>query len=114
MHLKLKNKYLETKLIKSDFKILKIFIKLNIIKNIKLKDNSNNIYIISLNNESFFKEFINFHKPSKPVKITLKNLKNLNKKSSRLFLMSTNKGLINNIEAEQLKIGGFIILDILQ
>lgn len=112
LHLQLNNKFFKTKLINSDFQILKIFLKLNIIKSIKLYNN--NIYIIYLNNESSFKNFLNLHKPSKPVKINLKNIIKINRKNSDLFLISTNKGIINNLEAEKYKIGGFIILKILQ
>jgi len=114
LHLQLNNKFFKTKLIKSDFQILNIFLKLNIIKSVKLYNNINNIYIIYLNNESSFKNFLNLHKPSKPVKINLKNIIKINRKNSNLFLISTNKGVINNLEAEKLKIGGFIILKILQ
>lgn len=119
MHMKLNNKFFKTSLIKSDFKIINIFIKLNIIKNVKQIYNYNNKsknknYLIYLNNNSSFKNFLNLHKPSSPVKINLKNIIKLNKKSTRLFLISSNKGLINNIEAEKLKVGGFLILNILQ
>lgn len=112
LHLQLKNKFFKTKLVQSDFQILNIFLKLNIIKSIKLYEN--NTYIIYINNESSFKNFLNLHKPSKPVKINLKNIIKINRKSSNLFLISTNKGVINNLEAEKYKIGGFIILKILQ
>lgn len=37
----------------------------------------------------------------------------MNKKSNKLFLISTNKGILNNIEAENKKLGGFVILNIL-
>jgi len=112
LHLQLKNKFFKTTLIKSDFQILNIFLKLNIIKSVKLYNEK--VYIIYLNNESSFKNFLNLHKPSKPVKINLKNLIKINRKNSNLFLISTNKGVINNLEAEKCKIGGFIILKILQ
>lgn len=110
INIKLNNKLVKTKLTKSDFKILNIFLKLNIITNIKIF--KKNEYIITINNNSAFKNFKNLYKPSKPVKINLRSIINNNKKNKNLFFISTTKGLINNIEAENNKIGGFLILKI--
>lgn len=112
LHLKLKNSIFKTNLVKSDFEIIKIFIKLNIIKSVKLY--KKNKFIITINNNSSFNNFLNLHKPGKPVKISLKNIIKINRKNHKLFIISTNKGLINNLEAEKYKLGGFIILNILQ
>lgn len=112
IHLKFKNKFFKTTLIKSDFQILNIFLKLNVIKGIKLYNKKT--FIIYLNNNSSFTNFLSLHKPSKPVKINLKNIIKINRKGSKLFLISTNKGIINNLEAEKYKTGGFVILQILQ
>lgn len=111
LNLNLKNKMFKTKLIKSDFVVLKIFLKLNIIKNIKLY--KKNTYIIYLNNDVFLKNLINLYKPSKPTKINLKNLIEINRKKTNLFFISTNLGLISNIEAEKNKIGGILVFKIL-
>ena len=111
LNLNFKNKMVKINLNKSDFKILKIFLKLNIIKNIKLYKKKT--YIITLNNSTVLKNIINLYKPSKPVKITLKNIIKINRKRSNLFFLSTNTGIINNIEAEKNKIGGILIFKIL-
>ena len=112
LHLKLKNKFLKTKLIKSDFKLLKIFLKLNIINGVKHASKTKNLYIIHINNECAFNNFQNLYRPSKPVKITLKSIIKINKKNTKLFIISTNKGLLNNIEAEKEKVGGILVLNI--
>lgn len=111
INIKLKNKFIKLKLLKSDFKILNIFIKLNIVKNIKLIKNKN--YLIMLNNDAAFKNFINLYKPSHPIKINLKEIINNNKNNKKIFYLTTSKGLINNIEAENNKIGGFLVFKIL-
>lgn len=104
----LKNNILKIKLYKNDFKILKIFFKLNIIKNIKYYDKNN--YIIYLNNKNNYKNIENLYKPSKLLYIKLKDIKKINRKKSNLFYISTNKGLINNFEAEKKNLGGIIIM----
>lgn len=111
LNLNLKNKMFKTKLVKSDFVILKIFLKLNIIKNIKLYEKD--IYMINLNTDVFFKNIINLYKPSKPVKINLKNLNKINRTKTNLFFISTNVGVISNIEAQKNKIGGVLVFELL-
>jgi ribosomal protein S8 len=109
----LKKKNLKIKLNKKDIQILKIFLKLNIIK--LIKQNNNNIFDISfqyINGEVVFKNIKNLNKPSKPTIINLKQILEINKKKNCILFLSTNKGLINNFEAERYKIGGIIILQI--
>ena len=110
LNLQLKNKIIKIKLVKSDFKILKIFIQLNIIKNIKLY--KNNLYLIKLNNNTLLKNLINLYKPSRPNKINLKSIIKINRKKSNLFYLSTNIGIINNFEAEKNKVGGILLLKV--
>lgn len=106
----LKNKIIKIKLYKNDFKILKIFLKLNIIKN--LKKCNNNKYILVFNNNNNFNNIINLYKPSNISFIKLKNIIKINRKKPKLFYISTNKGVINNFEAEKLKVGGVLVFSI--
>jgi len=109
----LKKKNLKIKLNKKDITILKIFLKLNIIK--LVKHNNNNIFNISfqyINNDVVFKNIKNLNKPSMPFIMSLKQIIEINKKKNHILFLSTNKGLINNFEAEKYKIGGILILQI--
>lgn len=106
----LKKKKLKTKLNKNDRIILNIFIKLNIIRLIKNNKNIFTIYFQYVNNEPLFKNIKNMYKPSKPVFINYKQIKKINKKNNFIFYISTNKGVINNFEAEKFKVGGILIL----
>jgi ribosomal protein S8 len=108
----LKKKNLKIKLNKKDLQILKIFLKLNIIKLIKQNNNVFNISFQYINNDVVFNNIKNLNKPSKPVIVNLKQILEINKKKNHILFLSTNKGLINNFEAEKYKIGGIIILQI--
>lgn len=108
----LKKKNLKIKLNKKELKILKIFLQLNIIKLIKINKNIFNIYFQYINNEPVFYSIKNIYKPSKPTFISLKQINKINKKSNYIFFISTNKGLVTNLEAEKYGIGGVLILKI--
>lgn len=108
----LKKKNLKIKLNKKDLQILKIFLKLNIIKLVKQNKNIFNISFQYINNDTVFNNIKNLNKPSKPVIINLKQIQEINKKKNYILFLSTDKGLINNFEAEKYKIGGIIILQI--
>lgn len=110
ININLNNKIIKTKLVKSDFKILNIFIKLNII--VSIKPIKNNEYLILLNNNTIFKNFKNMYKPSKLISVSLKTIRVNNKKNKNIFYLSTNKGIINNVEAENNQVGGFLVLQI--
>lgn len=93
---------------KNELNFLKKLIKLNIIKYVFSK---NNKYILILN---FFKKnklifnLKNLYKPSHNKIIGNKVINKINKKN-KLFLLTSNKGIINNYEAEKKKTGGLII-----
>jgi len=109
----LKNDHVKiNKLNKNDFKIIKIFLKLNIIKIVKNKNNNFVLYFKYLNKNTIFGNVKNFYKPSKPCFLNLKEIKKINKKKNNIFILSTNKGLITNFEAEQNNVGGILILTI--
>lgn len=104
----IKKKILITSLNKNELGLLKKLIKLNIIKFVFKK---NNKYIIILN---FFKKnklifnIKNLFKPSNNKILKFKNIKKINN-NNKLLIISSNKGIINNYEAEKKKIGGLII-----
>lgn len=107
----LKNSYLIiTKLNKNDYKIIKLFMKLNVVKTLKIKNKKYYLYLKYKNNNTILGNIKNLHKPSKPYFLNLKELKKINKKKNNIFILSTNKGLITNFEAEKNKIGGLVIL----
>jgi ribosomal protein S8 len=104
----IKKKILITNINNNELFLLKKLIKLNIIKYVFKK---NSKYIVILN---FFKKnklifnIKNLFKPSNNNNIKYKNIKKINKKN-KLLIISTNKGLINNYEAEKKKTGGLVI-----
>lgn len=97
---------------KKNINILKAFIKINIIKFINIKNNKIIVYINYKNNKPVFNNIINIFKSSNKKFISLKNLKKISNKHNWVFILSTNKGLINNYEALKLKVGGLIIAKI--
>jgi ribosomal protein S8 len=91
-------------------------VKLNLITIVKKNINKNlivDIYFQYIGGEPLFKNIKNLNKPSKTTLINYKQLLKINKKNNSLFIISTNKGLITNFEAEKYKIGGNIILKII-
>lgn len=108
----LKKKKLKINMNKKETKILKIFLQLNIIKLVKNKKNKFIIYFQYINNNPIFGNIQNMYKPSKLSFINLKQIIKINKKNNYIFFLSTNKGIINNFEAEKNKIGGILILKI--
>lgn len=109
----LRNSYMILeKINKKDFIIIQIFIKLGVIKHVKIKNNKYWIYLKYLNKNTIFNNIKNFNKPSKPYFLNLKEIIKINKKKNNIFYLSTNKGLITNFEAEKNKIGGLLIFTI--
>lgn len=112
LNLILKNKIIKTKLNKNDFNIIRIFIKLNILKSVKLYNNSKNIFMIHININNDYKNIHNLYKPSKISFIKLKEIIKINKKNSKIFFLSTSHGIINNFEAEKKKLGGVLLMNL--
>ena len=116
LNYKYKNKKLNLKIKKKDYKIIQIFLKLNIIKLIKTEKNKYNsisIYFQYICNEPVYRNIKNLNKPSKPTLINYKQLIKINNKNNNIFILSTNKGLITNFEAENYRIGGIIIFKVI-
>ena len=104
----IKKKILIINIKNKEINFLKKLIKLNIIKFIFKK---NNKYILILN---FYKKkklifnIKNLYKPSNNIILRYKNIKKINKKN-KIILITSNKGIVNNYEAEKKKTGGLII-----
>lgn len=97
---------------KKNINILKVFIKINVIKFINIKNNKIIVYINYKNNKPIFINIINLFKNSNKKFISLKNLKKISLKHNWIFILSTNKGIINNYEALKLNIGGLVLAKI--
>lgn len=108
----LKKKNIKILINKKDLKILKIFIKLNLISSIKINHNTYNVIFHYIDNEPTFKNIKNLFKTSNMIYLNLNQIKKINKKNNSIIILSTNKGLITNFEAEQYKIGGIVVLKI--
>jgi ribosomal protein S8 len=104
----IKKKNLITNINNKELNFLKKLIKMNIIKFVFKK---NNKYIIILNlykkNKLIF-NIKNLYNTSNYKYLKYKNIKKINKKN-KLLIISSNKGIINNYEAETKKTGGVII-----
>lgn len=94
---------------KKNLTILKAFLKLNIIKFIKIDKEKLIVYINYFNEKPIFNNIINMFKPGNKKYLTLKNLKKINKKYNWIFLISSNKGIINSYEAIKLNTGGLLL-----
>lgn len=96
----------------NNMNIIKNFIKINLIKYIFLKNNKIVAFLNYYNNRPVFKNIINLFSYSNKKTISLKNIKKINNKHNWIILISTNKGILNNFEAEKLGVGGLIIAKI--
>lgn len=94
---------------KKNLNNLKIFIKLNIIKFIKIENNKLIVYINYINGKPIFKNIINLYKSSNKKFIKNKEIKKLLINKKYVFILSTNKGIITSYEAINLNVGGLIL-----
>jgi ribosomal protein S8 len=106
--LKYNKKMIRTKINKNDFNLIKIFLKLNILKIVK--KNNYNIFDIFINNKYLLKNIKNLYKPSSKKFICYKELKKLTTKKKWLLILSTNKGLITNLDAIKKKTSGILLI----
>ena len=97
---------------KNNINFFKSFIKLGIIKFIKIEKIYIKVYINYINNKPIFKNITNLYKPGRKMYVSLKNLKKINDKHNWIIILSTNQGIMNNFEAVKKKIGGVIIAKI--
>jgi len=92
-----------------NFNLLKIFLKLNIIKFVKIDGKILYAHINYIENRPIFKNIVNLFKPGHNYYISYKNLKKISIKKNWILIISTNKGLMNNFEAVEKKLGGLLI-----
>lgn len=108
--LKYKKKYIKTNLNKNNKNLIKILIKLNFIKFIKLE--KKNTYFIFINNSNPFKNIKNLYKPSSKFSISYKELKKLSLKKKWIMILSTNNGILTNFESIKKRTSGILIATI--
>lgn len=94
---------------KNNINILKIFIKIKLIKFIKIQDNKIIVYINYIKNKPIFKNIVNLYKPGNKKFITLKTLKKITLKHNWILIISSPKGIINNFDALKIKTGGLLL-----
>ena len=113
---KIKNGYLakKSKIInqksKQNINILNIFLKEGFIKSYKINSNNQiDIYLKYKKNKAVISDIKRLSKPGKRLYITNKNLY---KKKTGFFLISTSIGILTNLQAKKLNIGGELICKI--
>ena len=93
----------------NNLNLLKLLLKINIIKFIKIEDKNIYVYINYVNNKPVFNNITNLFKPGHKIFISLKNLKKVSKKHNWILILSTNLGVLNNFEAIEKGVGGVLI-----
>ena len=113
---KIKNGYLakKSKIIhqnsKQNINILNIFLREGFIKTYKINSkNQLDIYLKYKNNKAVISEIKRLSKPGKRLYI---DNKNLYKKKSGFYLISTSIGILTNLQAKKLNVGGELICKI--
>nr|YP_010394061.1 ribosomal protein S8 [Peronospora belbahrii]DAZ88069.1 TPA_asm: ribosomal protein S8 [Peronospora belbahrii] len=113
---KIKNGYLakKSKIIehnsKQNMNILNILTKEGFIKSYKLNSkNQLDVYLKYKNNKPVIKELKRLSKPGKRLYITNKNLY---KRKTGLYLISTSMGILTDLQAKKLNVGGELICKI--
>lgn len=94
---------------KKNLTIIKQFIKIGIIKYAIIKNEFIMGFINYVNDRPVFSKILNFYKSSNNKYISLKNIIKMSSKYNWVLILSTNKGIINSIEAIELRVGGLII-----
>ena len=93
----------------NNLKLIKLLIKLNIVKFIKINNKLIKLYLNYIFNKPIFQNIVNIYKPSKKSFLNVKNINAINNSKNYILIISTNKGILTNFEAEKLKCGGVII-----
>lgn len=106
-----KKKFFFHKINKNELNFIKILIKYNIIKRVKLLKNNSIIFLKYFNNTNVLK-ISNLYQPSSKKVIKLEEVKKLSLKKNNIFLLSSNKGIISNIDALCKKTGGVLLAKI--
>ena len=109
---KIKNGYLANKSkitnqkSKQIINILNIFVKEGFIRSYKINSNQLDIYLKYRKNKSVI---IELKRLSKPGKRLYKNNKELYKKKKGIYILSTSMGLVTDLQAKQLNVGGELL-----
>ena len=116
---KIKNGYLAKKYKITQYKskqiinILNILIKEGLIKSYQISKKKNNIIYIYLkykDNKSIIHQIIRISKPSKRIYIKNKDLFKIKKRG--IYIISTSYGVITDLQAKKLNLGGELICNI--
>lgn len=94
---------------KSNLNLLKTFLKINVIKFIKIENEYIFVQINYINNKPVFTNITNLFKPGHKTFISLKNLKKISEKHNWILILSTSQGILNNFEAIKKNVGGILI-----
>lgn len=97
---------------KININILKSFLKINIIKFVKIDSKRIFVYINYINDKPIYNNIINMFKASNKKFINLNTIKKINKKHNWILIISTSKGILNSFEAINLKVGGIMLAKI--
>ena len=109
---KIKNGYLANKSkitnqkSKQIINILNIFVKEGFIRSYKIDSNQLDIYLKYRKNKSVIMELKRISKPGKRLYITNKDLY---KKKKGIYILSTSMGIITDLQAKKLNVGGELI-----
>jgi small subunit ribosomal protein S8 len=98
---------------KQIIKILNIFLKEGLIRSYNFCNKNKkiiNIYLKYKNKKSIIIQIIRISKPSK--RIYIKNKELFNKKKKGFYIISTSFGIITDLEAKKLNLGGELICNI--
>lgn len=97
---------------KNNIDFLKVLLKINIIKFIKINNDKIYVHINYIDNKPVFKNITNLFKPGYKLYISLKNLKKLSFKYNSIMVLSTSKGILTNFEAIKNNVGGLLIMKV--
>ena len=110
LNLKYKKKFFFHKINKKEMVILKILIKYNIIKFIQKTQKNNFIIFLNYKNNNNVFELTNLYRPSFKQLISIDEINKITKKKNSIFILSSSKGILTNIEALIKKVGGILVL----
>lgn len=110
INLKYKKKFFLYKASKKELIIIKILIKYNIIKFVQKMQKNNFIIFLNYKNNNNIFEITNLYRPSLKKIININEINEVTKKKNSIFILSSSKGILTNIEALTKKVGGILIL----
>lgn len=97
---------------KKNLELIRQFLKIGVISYVITKNKYLIGFINYKNNKPVFRNIVNIFKPSRKKYISLNNLKKTLSKHNWILILSTNKGILNSLDAVNLNVGGLIIAQI--